>query len=68
MSLRPVAERLSQLLGKPVAFAEDCVGPAAENAVKGAPAGGLVMLENLRFHPEEEKNDPAFAKEPRGAG
>src|SRR3954470_12515259 len=62
MSLRPIAGRLSQLLGKPVAFAEDCVGPAAEAAVTSAPAGGLVMLENLRFHPEEEKNDPAFAK------
>ena len=62
MSLRPVAKRLSELLGKPVAFAEDCVGPAAEAAVKSAPAGGLVMLENLRFHAEEEKNDPAFAK------
>ncbi len=62
MSLRPVADRLSQLLGKPVVFAEDCIGPKAEAAVASAPAGGLVMLENLRFHPEEEKNDPAFAK------
>ena len=62
MSLRPVADRLSQLLGTPVAFAEDCIGPKAEAAVASAPAGGIVMLENLRFHPEEEKNDPAFAK------
>jgi phosphoglycerate kinase len=62
MSLRPVADRLAQLLGKPVAFAEDCVGPKAEAAVAAAPAGGVVMLENLRFHPEEEKNDAAFAK------
>ena len=62
MSLRPVAERLSQLLGQPVRFAEDCVGPEAEAAVAEAPASGVVMLENLRFHPEEEKNDPAFAR------
>jgi phosphoglycerate kinase len=61
MSLRPVAARLGQILGRPVAFAEDCTGPAAERAVSSAPAGGLVLLENLRFHPEEEKNDPAFA-------
>jgi phosphoglycerate kinase len=62
MSLRPVAARTSELLGRPVAFAEDCVGPAAETAVKNAPAGGVVLLENLRFHAEEEKNDPGFAK------
>ena len=62
MSLRPVADRLSQLVGKPVTFAEDCVGATAESAVKGAPAGGIVLLENLRFHPEEEKNDAGFAK------
>jgi phosphoglycerate kinase len=62
MSLRPVAERLATLLGKPVALAEDCIGPKAEQAVAAAPEGGVVMLENLRFHPEEEKNDAAFAK------
>jgi phosphoglycerate kinase len=62
MSLRPVAARTSELLGRPVAFAEDCVGPKAEGAVKSAPAGGVVLLENLRFHAEEEKNDPGFAK------
>jgi phosphoglycerate kinase len=62
MSLRPVAERLSELLDRPVTFAEDCVGPKAESAVKGTPAGGVVLLENLRFHPEEEKNDAGFAK------
>jgi phosphoglycerate kinase len=61
MSLRPVAARLGELLKRPVAFAEDCIGPAAESAVAGAPDGGVVLLENLRFHPEEEKNDPAFA-------
>nr|AHZ45566.1 phosphoglycerate kinase [uncultured bacterium] len=62
MSLRPVAQRLGELLRKPVTFAEDCVGPAAENAVKAAPVGGVVLLENLRFHAEEETNDPGFAK------
>ena len=62
MSLRPVATRLAELLKRPVAFAEDCVGPAAESAVAGAAEGGVVLLENLRFHPEEEKNDPTFAK------
>jgi phosphoglycerate kinase len=62
MSLRPVADRLSQVIGQAVAFAEDCVGPQAESAVKGASARGIVLLENLRFHPEEEKNDPGFAK------
>jgi len=62
MSLRPVAERTSELLGRPVAFAEECVGPAAESAVRSAPSGGIVLLENLRYHAEEEKNDPGFAK------
>jgi phosphoglycerate kinase len=51
MSLRPVAARASQLLGRPVAFAEDCVGPAADACVRQTPAGGVVLLENLRFHP-----------------
>src|SRR3954454_40841 len=62
MSLRPVAARVSELLKRPVAFAEDCIGAPAEQAVANAPAGGVVLLENLRFHPEEEKNDPTFAK------
>jgi len=62
MSLRPVAERLAELAGRPVAFAEDCVGAAAESAVAGAPEGGLVLLENLRFHAAEEKNDVTFAR------
>ena len=61
MSLRPVAARLGELLGRPVVFADDCVGPSAEHAVEQAPAQGIVLLENLRFHPEEEKNDPRFA-------
>jgi phosphoglycerate kinase len=62
-SLRPVAARVSELLGCPVAFADDCVGPAAEQVVARAPAGGVVLLENLRFHPEEEKDDQAFARQ-----
>ena len=62
MSLRPVADRLAELLGVPVAFAGDCVGPEAENAVRNAPPGGVVLLENLRFHPEEEKNEIGFAR------
>jgi phosphoglycerate kinase len=62
MSLRPVAARLGELLGTAVVFANDCVGPEAERAVQSAPSSGVVLLENLRFHPEEEKNDPAFAR------
>jgi phosphoglycerate kinase len=60
LSLRPVAQHLSELLGQPVTFATDCVGPAAEEAIAGTP-GGVILLENLRFHAEEEENDPAFA-------
>jgi phosphoglycerate kinase len=63
MSLRPVAERLSELLERPVVFAEDCVGDEARAAVARAGKGGVVLLENLRFHPQEEKNDSAFARE-----
>ena len=61
-SLRPVAEHLGKLLGKPVSFAADCVGPAAEDAVRALKAGDVLLLENLRFHAEEEANDPAFAQ------
>ena len=61
-SLRPIADHLSQLLGVPVTFADDCIGDAAVNAVRTAQAGSrVVLLENLRFHPEEEKNDAGFA-------
>jgi phosphoglycerate kinase len=63
-SLKPVAARLSDLVGRDVEFAEDCVGPAAGAAIERAERGSkIVLLENLRFHPEEEKNDPAFAKQ-----
>jgi phosphoglycerate kinase len=61
-SLAPVAAHLAGLLGRPVAFAPDCVGPSAEAAVAALPPGGVLLLENLRFHPEEEANDSAFAK------
>ncbi len=61
MSLRPVAVRLAELLGKPVAFAPDCVGPEVE-AMKPKP-GEVLLLENLRYHSAEEENDPAFAKQ-----
>ena len=62
MSLRPVAIRLKELLARDVAFAEDCIGPPAERAIASQPAGGVVLLENLRFHAEEEKNDVTIAK------
>ena len=61
LSLRPVAARLSALLDRPVAFAGDCIGAAVEDTVREAGTGGVTLLENLRFHPEEETNDPAFA-------
>lgn len=60
MSLKPLVEPLSKALGKPVAFAEDCVGPQAEAAVKELQPGAVLLLENLRFHKEEEKNDKGF--------
>jgi len=61
MSLKPVAKRLEELLGRPVAIAPDCVGPQVE-AMLPAP-GGVLLLENLRFHAEEEKNDPVFSRQ-----
>src|SRR5215471_1020280 len=60
MSLKPAAVRLQELLGKPVKMAPDCVGPQVE-AMKPAP-GEVLLLENLRYHAEEEKNDPEFSK------
>src|SRR6185503_2118052 len=62
LSLAPVAARLSELTGKPVAFATDCIGEAPERLAQALPPGGLLLLENLRFHPEEEANDAAFAR------
>ena len=62
-SLKPLVGPLSQALGgKPVAFATDCVGPEVEKVVAAMKPGEFALLENLRFHPEEEKNDPGFAK------
>jgi phosphoglycerate kinase len=62
-SLQPVAARVGELLGRPVAFAGDCVGDAAREAVAAAHnSGRIVLLENLRYHPEEEKNEDGFAK------
>jgi phosphoglycerate kinase len=63
MSLHPVAKRTAELLGGEVGFAEDCIGAAASDAVKAVPRGGVILLENLRFHPEEEKNDDGFARQ-----
>jgi phosphoglycerate kinase len=62
-SLTPAAAKLQELLGKPVVFANDCVGPEAENASKALQDGEVLLLENVRFHAEEEKNDEAFAKQ-----
>jgi phosphoglycerate kinase len=62
-SLRPVAEHLSGLLGQPVEFADDCVGGAARSKVDALKDGDVLLLENLRFHAEEEKNDDGFARE-----
>ena len=61
LSLAPVAERLAELLGQPVAFAEDCIGPPAVEVAKGLDRGEVALLENLRFHPGEEANDRIFA-------
>jgi len=61
-SLRPVAKRLSRLLNKEVIFLDDCIGGDVERAVKSMGKGDVILLENLRFHPEEEKNDDNFAR------
>ena len=63
LSLKPVAARLEELLGQPVTMLSDCVGPEVEAAVKATQPGEVVMLENLRFHAEEEKGDEGFAKQ-----
>ncbi len=60
MTLRPLVEPLEKALGKPVAFAEDCIGPLAEDSVRNMKPGDVLLLENLRFHKEEEKNDAGF--------
>src|SRR3984893_13816662 len=63
MRLTPVAQRLSELLGRPVEMADDCVGPEADALAKALQPGQVLLLENLRFHKEEEKNDPDFARQ-----
>src|SRR3954452_15299339 len=62
-SLKPVAAALSQVIGKPVGFAEDCIGEPAASAIAAMKDGDVLCLENTRFHKEEEKNDPAFVAE-----
>src|SRR6202451_857276 len=62
-SLKPVAIALAQVIKKPVAFAEDCVGEVAAKAIAAMKDGDILCLENTRFHEEEEKNDPAFVAE-----
>src|SRR6185369_5413353 len=62
-SLRPVAEHLSNLVSRPVAFAADCVGEEAESEVAAMADGDILLLENLRFHKQEEQNDDGFAQQ-----
>ena len=62
-SVKPAAKKLEELLGKPVAFASDCVGAEAEAKSKALKDGDVLVLENVRFHPEEEKNDEGFSKQ-----
>lgn len=62
MRLAPVGRHLSQVLGRPVTIAQDSIGPGVEEAVRGLRNGDILLLENIRFHPGEEANDPAFAK------
>ena len=65
-SVRPAAKKLEELLGKPVAFGADCVGPGVEGQSKALRDGEVLVLENVRFHPEEEKNDEGFSKQLAG--
>ena len=67
-SLRPVATRLAELLGTDVRFVDDCIGDAAVEASRALPDGGFALFENVRFHPGEEANDPAFARELAASG
>src|ERR1043166_311949 len=62
MSLRPVAAKLSELLGREVKFADDCIGEAVEKIVNSLQPGEILLMENVRYHAEEEKNDAAFAE------
>ncbi len=62
-SLKPAAQKLSQILGNPVQFADDCIGPVVQQQANSLKDGEVLLLENLRFHKEEEKNDPNFARQ-----
>jgi len=62
-SVQPAARKLEELLGRPVAFGKDCVGPGVESQSKALRDGEVLVLENVRFHPEEEKNDEGFSKQ-----
>jgi phosphoglycerate kinase len=66
LRLTPVAARLTELLARPVTKLDDCVGPAVAGTVAAARPGDVIVLENLRFHPEEKKNDPQFARQLAG--
>ncbi|MFQ5617241.1 MAG: phosphoglycerate kinase [Anaerolineales bacterium] len=66
LSLRPVAEYLDEWIPAPVRFVEDCLGPLPEREANRLPAGGMLLLENTRFHPEEKKNDPKMARQLAG--
>jgi phosphoglycerate kinase len=68
LRLDPVARRLAELIGKPVQKVNDCIGPEVEKAVRALKPGEILMLENVRFYPEEEKNDAAFAQALAGLG
>jgi phosphoglycerate kinase len=68
LSLKPVAAPLAAAIGRKVAFAEDCIGPKAKSVVDALKNGEVALLENTRFHPGEEKNDPAFAREVASLG
>jgi phosphoglycerate kinase len=63
MSLRPVANKLSEMIGRPVAFADDCIGEKAQKAVAALKPGDILLLENVRYYDQEEANDPAFAQQ-----
>ena len=62
MSLRPVAAKLADMLGRPVAFVDDCIGEKVEKTADALQAGDVLLLENVRYYNEEEANDPAFAE------
>src|SRR5580704_10351879 len=62
-TLKPVAARLAELLGQPVAFAADCVGPEAESKSRALKDGDVLLLQNVRYHPEEEANDENFSRQ-----